>query len=467
MSKLGEDPNILLIIADDLGQDVVNITGAGAARAIEVVTNDGAEIVGAMPNVSLLLRNGLRFTQAWAQPACSPTRASIYTGFHPYKSGVGSPSNNPQLSAERSFSTIPELLPTKYVCGLFGKWHLGMDAGTWPTDHGWDKHVGTLDGVVKDYYEWIKYDSDRDNKPAFSYTYTTRDTVDEASLWINSLDPDTPWFATIAFHTPHNPFQDPPDGFTVPTAGNPASRPYVFNLMAQNMDYHIGRLIGSVTPKILPIDMRQLENTLIIFIGDNGSHESIAIEEEKTTIFEGGVRVPMIFADGRAVVQEMNGDSIEPEFLDPTRLNTNLPRMAHVVDLYKTILNFADPNVALPSGIHSRNLLPYLTDSGPHAPIRHYNFSQWYVGNSARATIRNSNYKLNYDKAADPIYSLYEYSGGEIPGNEETGTATNVYDDAFDGTNADAHDNLNQLFDELVNNYKPSADEEEEFPALS
>jgi len=76
MSTESETPNILLIIADDLGQDVVSMTGSDATRAIEVHTIDsaGVDIVGALPNVSYLLRNGLYFGQAWAQPA--PSSAS-------------------------------------------------------------------------------------------------------------------------------------------------------------------------------------------------------------------------------------------------------------------------------------------------------------------------------------------------------------------------------------------------------
>lgn len=76
MSTTG-NPNILLIIAGDLGRDVVNITDTGVNRRMQVITNDGtSDIEGELPNVSLFLRNGLYFGQAWAQPACSPTRAS-------------------------------------------------------------------------------------------------------------------------------------------------------------------------------------------------------------------------------------------------------------------------------------------------------------------------------------------------------------------------------------------------------
>lgn len=253
MSTNTTTPNTLLIIADDLGESTVNVTGSGATRAMEVhtVNSGGTDIIGALPNLSRLLRNGLHFSGAWAHPACSPTRASIYTGLHPWKHGVGSPMGNPELDSGAGFTTLPNLLPSDYVSGLFGKWHLGLVAGTLPTDHGWDKHVGTLGGVLPDYYNWSIVDSDNNYTPvaldavANPTDYATLRTVREAAAWINALDPATPWFATIAFHTPHDPFHVPPGGYDVATAGNPADDDYLFNIMTQNMDGNIGRLFGT------------------------------------------------------------------------------------------------------------------------------------------------------------------------------------------------------------------------------
>ena len=165
----GQTPNILLIIADDLGQDVVKIrtkiTDSGT-RAMRVYTNDGAvDIYGDLPNTSRLLRNGLYFSQAWAQPACSPTRASIFTGLHPWQNGVGSPLGELET---KKFTTLPNLLAASgYVSGLFGKWHLGMTDGYLPKDHGWAKHVGTLDNLTEEpgpysgYGDWNMVDSDK------------------------------------------------------------------------------------------------------------------------------------------------------------------------------------------------------------------------------------------------------------------------------------------------------------------
>jgi len=506
MSTLDGSPNILLIIADDLGQDVVNIAGSGV-RTMEVHTHDGIDdIHGALPNISRFLRNGLYFEQAWAQPACSPTRASIYAGLQPWKSGVGSPKGTPELDPAVSFVTLPELLPSSYVSGLFGKWHLGdmpptgTGPGTYPTDHGWDKHVGTLRGVItrpgdpsSGYTDWDMVDSDDAGYPTLNPTsdHATWATVREAASWINGLTADTPWFATIAFHAPHDPFHIPwvsgnPGagiGFDPGTAGNTTHNAYMFNVMTQNLDYNIGRLIGTVSGGFAgvfdfdPIPEEQLENTVIIFIGDNGSpegsnNELIALEEPKTTIYEYGVRVPMIIADGQALVNGINSQARTARFLHRSALDRTSLHMVHVVDLYKTVVKLADPSAeGFPQICDSIDLSNLLTFAYPMdvpgrprpkpklpAAVRRFNFSQWYTSNNARATIRNDKYKLNCIKpnfSQQSQWSLYKYdSDGKIPGREDEDTATNLFDDALDGTDTEAQENLNELLDELLSNYQ-------------
>lgn len=360
MSTSPDTPNILLLIADDLGKSTVRITGSGASRAIEVHSVDTADtdIVGAMPHTSRLLRNGLHFTSAWAHPACSPTRASIYTGLHPWKHGVGSPGGAPVLDPGGAFTTLPNRLPVGYLSGLFGKWHLGEEGTSTPTDHGWARHIGTMGGELPDYFVWEVVDSASANpyepvpldaNPGGDVTqYATLRTVRDTADWINSLSPDTPWFATVAFNTPHDPFHEPPGGFDPATPGITSDDGYLFNLMVQNMDFNIGRLLGTSGQVggrryFPPIAADQLSNTIIIFIGDNGAPSGVSREEHKAEVYEGGVRVPMIFTDGQALVNELQGQEINPRFLHASRVNADAGQMIHVTDLYATIARLADP----------------------------------------------------------------------------------------------------------------------------
>jgi hypothetical protein len=500
MSYQGQTPNILLFVGDDFAFDEVNITGSGKKRAMQVHTNDGAvDIYGALPNISRLLRNGLYFSQAWAQPACSTTRASIFTGLHPWKNGVGSPPGG-KLDSKRDFRTLPELLPSNYVSGLFGKWHLGKVDGYLPTNHGWVRHVGTLDGVFQgkynkkdiDYTHWLIQDSD-DKDPDYgakdyvgteTTDYATWREVKEAAAWINAQG--SRWFATIAFHSPHYPFHVPPggDGYDPATAGDTDSDAYMFNVMAQNMDYNIGRLLGTSGVKGDPlyfegISEYQLSNTIIFFIGDNGSDEKVALAEAKNNIYEGSVRVPIVIADGRAVMHEFKGQAITPRYLYASRLNATCPLLAHVVDLYKTIVRLVDPSVAFPDNTDSVDFSDVVTDrmfalNARTKQKRTYNFSQYYkdeatpAASPRLATIRTTGYKLNYEGSADPKqkpkWTLYQYSGGEIPGREdgEDPAAVDIFTDAIKLVKIGAGVNLNGLLNNLIAHYQ--SDETLKFP---
>lgn len=450
-------PNILLIIADDLGDDVVLLTDRSPERRLYVMTDAGGPMhVGALPNLSTLLRCGLWFEQAWAQPACSPTRGSIYTGTWPWRNGVGSPAN-PQPELDPTLVTaLPQLLgPEGYESGLFGKWHLGLAPGFRPPDHGWDRHVGTLDGVINDYRNWDMEDSNNYASPTpqvGDVHYATRVTVEEAGSWIAGLPVDTPWFATIAFHTPHDPFHVPPFGYQLPRGATPSDDDEMFNAMAQNMDANIGRLLGTgAGPAISSIAPAQLENTVIIFIGDNGSASAIATEEAKTTIYEGGVSVPLIVADGQAVANAMSGVTPVPRFLEPGRLNRNNASLVHAVDLYATITEIAGVAAALPAPLDSVSFWRFLAQPGLQAPTREFNFSQYYTNAIQRATIRNLDYKLNYEHPDQ--WSLYAYWGREVPGLEDSSAQDSfaaALADVQAGVSNAAADNLNALLDELI-----------------
>jgi arylsulfatase A-like enzyme len=466
MSTTGK-ANILLIIADDLGADSVLVTDRSPERRMFVITDAGGPmILGQLPYLSILLRNGLYFDQAWAQPVCSPTRGSIYTGTWPWRNGVGWPSS-PRLDPA-SVTALPLMLaPEGYQCGLFGKWHLGDTSGFWPTDHGWNRHIGTLGGVINPAYDnWPRRDSDTGYAAVpNSSVYATQQTVDDAGSWISTASVgNTPWFATIAFHSPHDPFHEPPADFLLPGGIVPATDDDMFNAMAQNMDAHIGRLLGSgVAPAMTAIATAELENTVILFLGDNGSPSAIATEEPKTTIYEGGVHVPMIVADGTSVAAEISGATATPRFLSRRKLGRSSPHMVHAVDLYETITEIAGVTAALPSPMDSVSLWEYPSRARNQPPAREINFSQYYTGGAQNgekgATIRNLDYKLNCERVVSAgvatwSWAFFAFQGHEVPGLED-GNAEDVFltarDDLRAGVANAASDNFDALVEELIN----------------
>lgn len=378
--------NILLIIADDYGADgssLYNSTSAGASLP-------------PTPNLAALATNGVVFRHAYANPVCSPTRAALITGRHGFRTGIRDvilgPAS-PMLTAAEF--TLPEVFAANpslnYQLAHFGKWHLHNQANSPTTIGGWPHFAGSLVGAVANYTNWTK----TTNGTSFTTTnYATTDVVNDAVAWIQAQT-NKPWFAWVAFNAPHTPLHKPPNalcphytglsGTQVNINNNP--RPY-YEAMVEAMDNELGRLLASVNRS----------NTHIIFLGDNGTTGQViqppyASGQAKNTIYEGGVKVPLIAA-GPAVV-------------NPGRTNDTL---VHAVDVFATILEMAGiTNLATltTNAIDSQSFLPALT--GISNLTRHV-FVEKFGTNSPSAdgrALRNGQFKLlSFDAGGEECYDL-------------------------------------------------------------
>ena len=334
-AALAQPANILVIIADDLGADSFPLTAAGGTQA-------------PMPNITVLKNRGVLFTNAHAQPTCSPTRASMLTGRHPFRTGIGAQltgATSPQL--QTSEFTLPEAFAANpglgYSLAMFGKWHLNSGAGTNDTPRtvgGWPHFAGTIIGALPDYSAWTKIVN---NVATATTTYATTDTANDVIAFINSRPSGTPWFAWAAFNAPHTPLHVPPAGLH--SYGTPATNRGMYEAMCQALDTEAGRILAAVN----------LSNTHVIFVGDNGTPPNViqtpyTSAHAKETIYQGGTRVPLIIAG--------------PSVVNPNR-NSSAP--VHVADLYSTILELAGISVAATqppaNPLDSRSLLPVLQNS--------------------------------------------------------------------------------------------------------
>jgi arylsulfatase A-like enzyme len=340
--------NILLIIADDLGADSFPLTaGAGASLP-------------PMPNITALKNSGVLFTNAHAHPTCSPSRASMLTGRHPFRTGIGTAlmgATSPQLQA--SEFTLPDAFAANpglgYSLGMFGKWHLTSGAGTNDTPRtigGWPYFAGTLTGALPDYSAWTKITN---GGSAATTKYATTDVADDVTSWIASRGA-APWFAWVAFNAPHSPFHLPPNDLHSYDSAAATNRNY-FEAMCESLDTEVGRILAGVN----------LANTTVIFLGDNGTPPNViqppyTTAHAKDTLYEGGTRVPMIIAG--AGITSPNRVSAAP---------------VHCVDLYSTILDLAGINVVATqpgaNPLDSKSLLPILANTADGA---RYTFSQHF-----------------------------------------------------------------------------------------
>jgi arylsulfatase B len=198
--------NVVLIIADDLGS---NWCGFQENR-VDTVN---------MPNVRKLLSRGVRFSNAWANPVCSPTRAGILTGRYSFRTGVGNVVTN-AMQLDTAEITIPKLLknanvPTKYAVANIGKWHLhapmAANYGN-PSKLGWDTYSGTFTGQpVTTYTNWAKVTN---GVASTSTNYLTTETASDAINWL-SQQGTKPFFLWLAFNAPHLPYHLPPDSLII------------------------------------------------------------------------------------------------------------------------------------------------------------------------------------------------------------------------------------------------------------
>ena len=381
-------PNILLIIADDIGIDVTSDMYPGLLDEIYdlYLNHDPAHpqannIYGnpaSIPVLTGLAQEGMVFSSAWAQPVCSPTRAAVITGLFADKTGVTSPG----IPMSGNHTTFVEILHgAGYSTALFGKWHLGTSAtnGVLPKQVGFDEfrgHTGGgLNGSFWNYTYYFQEATDAatslntslaPTRSLDGITATTFATVVQAAdtiEWINARqleDPDKPWFAWLAFNESHSPMhvpnQDTLDatsltevtgcgGVPGTTTKGSCTNKVLTRAMTNSMDTVIGKVLEAVDS--IPSD------TYVLFIGDNGTDVSttnpnsldnmyITISGRgKGTVYESGARVGMaVRGPGIAAGSESR------EFV-------------HVTDLYNTCLNLA----GLPSEVQNRNKNDQLVDS--------------------------------------------------------------------------------------------------------
>jgi len=360
-------PNLILIVLDDVGVDLVGSYG-------EVAPGQPTPPEHAVtPTIDALAAEGVLFRNAWSAPLCSATRASALTGRYSFRTGVGDAL--PLLEEEEL--VLPEVLSdgsyfggtSPYAHAAIGKWHVtsyqpsATDPGLTPLEAGFDAFHGApanLDG--ESYFSWTKSDEVSAGAPTVTPgydVYAMTDNVDDAIGWIQQRS--GPWFLWLAFNDVHTPIQGPPSvlhtqsGVTEEAFANPsddAEMRLYRRAMLEAMDAELGRLLNG--DALLGWTGIDLETTAVIVVGDNGSADPLpeAVNRgEKAQIFEGGINVPLVIA-GVGV--------------DPGAEGTESPALVHVVDLFPTVIELAGIDPSQVSGaagpIDGRSLVPLLTD---------------------------------------------------------------------------------------------------------
>ena len=384
-------PNILLLVADDVG-----------AESSSLYRLAGSNGTARMPNLEKLASSGLVFDNVWVNPMCSPTRATLLTGLYGHRTGVLVAGDVLAPSTTTIFDYLRKESPAKYDMAVFGKWHLGGNGGD--IQHVRDMRVpnfrGFLGAQIANYFNWTAWDGNTGTSAQVN-TYTTTALTDWAIEFIKKHEAtrtDDPWFVYVPYNAAHAPFQAPPQNLHSVNLGNlaPGTRSptlAVYQAMLQAMDTEMGRLLASV----------DLKNTLVIYIGDNGTPANVkdgetGVRGSKTSTYEGGMRVPMVVA-GAGVTRTGR----ESALIDG-------------VDLYATIAAAAGISVTRANDGYS--LRPLFSQAGASTG-RTYSFTEFCNRNVARLAIRDREHKLHFDSATG--WSLFDLQKDPVEKN-------NVYD---------------------------------------
>lgn len=348
-------PNVVLILMDDLGYGDIGSYGARDART---------------PNLDRLAREGVRLTDAYANAAnCSPTRTGFITGQYQQRYGIEWPLGSVPGDSARGLpvtgATLPALLRKNgYATGLVGKWHLGFKPEFGPNAHGFDEFFGFVSGAVG-YYTHRQGDGTPDlyenTTPVEVPGYLT-DEITRRGVSFVDRHSNRPFFLEVAYNAVHWPFDVPdkpasarhampqpgeagaPGLYQGPNATVPATRTdYV--RMLERADRGVGEILAAIERRGLT------RNTLVIFTSDNGGEwlsRNAPLSNRKSTLWEGGIRVPMILR--------------WPGHLPA---NKGSAQVAITMDLTASILAATGATIPANYKLDGLNLLPSLSGRSP------------------------------------------------------------------------------------------------------
>ena len=360
-------PNILLVIADDVSKDATPNYTEGSTKAN-------------MPNLESLMSSGITFDNTWAYSVCSPTRASIITGKYGIKTGVLEVGGPITISEATLQKYINDNTNDAYATAIIGKWHLSNNAAD-PITMGIDYFAGILNGGIPDYNSWSLVENGVNST---SKEYATTKLTDLAIDWVGSQT--KPWFLWMAYNAPHTPFHLAPTNLhsqgnlaTDEASINANPLPYYLSAL-EAMDTEMGRLLNSLTTE-------ERANTIIIFIGDNGTPNKVAQSPYsrltvKGSLYQGGINVPMVVSG-----------------IGVTRMGVRESALINSTDIYTTIGNIAGVSI---TEIHnSKSFYQLFTDE--NGTKREYTYSE----KEDEYTIRNATYKyIKFGNGKEELYKL-------------------------------------------------------------
>ena len=338
--------NVILIIADDAGWNDVGYNGS------EIKT----------PNIDLLASKGVKLDRFYTAPTCTPSRAALLIGMPASRIGIVAPiDGKSEKTLPNTIVTLPQALKKhNYQNALIGKWHLGLDISNGPNAFGFDYSYGFLHGQI-DQYTHVYKNGDkswyRNDKIIEEQGHATDLITKEAISWMTQKrDTTKNFYLQIAYSAPHYPLQEE-DKWKEPylkTIKDNSRRDYAAAM--SHLDYAIGEVLASIKQNKLD------ENTLIVFMSDNGAQQNwypnkeynlihgpnpvlgsnTPLRDFKTSNYEGAIRVPAILYWKDHLTAQDNQNYISVTDIMPTILSltgTKIPKDVEGVNVWPSIVD--------------------------------------------------------------------------------------------------------------------------------
>lgn len=359
-------PNVILIITDDQGYGDLNFNGNP-----NIIT----------PALDNFAAESVRFNNFYVSPVCAPTRSSLMTGRYSLRTGVRDTYNGGAIMASSEVTLAEMLKQANFTTGIFGKWHLGDNYPSRPSDQGFDEsliHLAGGMGQVGDFTNYFKKDTsyfdpilwhNNEQKPYQGYC---SDIFTENAIEFIEKNKNNPFFCYLSFNAPHNPLQVPDEYYQIyknidPTEGidpnlipnekiNEQTKENTRKVyaMVTNIDDNLKNLFAKVE------ELGIKENTIVIFMTDNGPQHAryvAGMKGRKTSVYNGGIRVPFYFR----YPNEFSGDK-------------EVDQMTAHIDLLPTLSKLCGTRIPEDRKIDGRNFIPSI--EGKIQPERSF-FSYW------------------------------------------------------------------------------------------
>lgn len=418
-----ELPNVIIILADDLGYADVGFNGSKDIKT---------------PHIDDIAKNGVVFSEGYVSyPVCGPSRAGLITGRYQDTFGFGKnplfAPKDPNMGLPLSEQTIADMLKlSNYKTFAVGKWHLGAHESLRPMKRGFDEFFGFLTGGHRYFpHEWDLEDETKVKSQNGAYRtklLRNEQRIDEKEYLTDALSRESvnfiernannPFFIYLAYNAPHGPLQAT-EKYLNRFLEIESKNRRTYAAMVSAMDDGIGTIISKLKEKGI------YDNTIVYFLSDNGGRlkgdsDNGELRGKKGNLFEGGIRVPFVM-----------------QWPGQIKGGQTFDKPVSSLDIFATSKAITSPEITSKNKLHGVNLIPFLKGEKKHSPHSNLFWRNNFMQNknelrTEASAARSEKFKFIKNKQVDALYNL----------KKEISEQTNLKDQE------------KEMYDSLKNEYK-------------